>query len=322
MYNESILGWLLAGDVSIQYQTWRDLLFKDKKELQLQISQQGWGKAFLDKRNPSGHWGRKFYQPKWTSTHYTLLDLKNLNIAPDVPEISEAIDLILTTRKSADGGINPAESIANSDVCVNGMFLNYASYFLTQEKELVSIIDFLLDQKMPDGGYNCCSNQSGAVHSSMHSTLSVMEGYVEYLKNGYSYKKEIIERALLEARSFLMIHRLYLSDRTGEVIHPEFLKMRYPRRWKYDILSALDLFQYAGFPWDERMRPALEILIGKRNKHGTWNLQAKLPGAFHFEMEKPGNPSRWNTLRALRILKHYPEIALEKLPTEQGHFIV
>ena len=307
MFDESILKWLLTGDVAIQYQTLRDLSNEDRIDLQLQIANRGWGKRFLDKRQANGHWGRKFYQPKWTSTHYTVLDLKNLNISPEIPEIIESINLILATRKSPDGGINPAESIPNSDVCVNGMFLNYASYFQIKEKELESIIDFLLLQKMSDGGYNCYSNHSGAVHSSMHSTLSVMEGYVEYLKNGYSYKKQLIESALLDAKSFLLLHRLYLSDRTGEIIHPEFLKMRYPRRWKYDILSALDLFQYAGFSWDERMRPALEILIGKRNKSGTWNLQAKLPGAFHFEMEKPGKTSRWNTLRMLRILKHYPE---------------
>ncbi|MCE2613015.1 hypothetical protein LVD13_08530 [Flavobacteriaceae bacterium D16] len=320
MPKESIINWLLAGDISIQYQTHRDLMGEDNKDLQLHIAHKGWGKAFLDKRKPNGHWGKKFYQPKWTSTHYTLLDLKNLNISPDIPEINKSIRLIAANRKSQDGGINPAESIVNSDVCVNGMFLNYASYFKTSEKELKSVIDFLLTQKMQDGGYNCCSNRSGAVHSSMHTTLSVMEGYVEYLKNGYSYKKEAIKESLLEAKSFLLIHRLFLSDRTGEIIHPEFLKIRFPRRWKYDIVSALDLFQYASFPWDERMQPALEVLIRKRNKDGTWNLQAKLPGALHFEMEKPGKPSRWNTLRALRILKHYYQKPLFVNQPEQGHF--
>lgn len=318
---EALLKWLLAGDVAIQYQTFRDLLQEDREDLQTRIAHEGWGKAFLDRRNPQGYWGRKFYQPKWTSSHYTLLDLKNLGIARDIPVISDSIQLILDTRKSPDGGINPAESIPDSDVCVNGMFLNYACYFQTQEKALESIIDFLLNQKMPDGGYNCLSNHSGAVHSSMHSTLSVMEGYVEYLKNGYAYRRDSISQAFDEAQSFLLIHFLFRSDRTGAIIHPEFLKFRYPRRWKYDILSTLDLFQYHGVPWDDRMQPALDVMMQKRNKDGTWNLQAKLPGALHFEMEKPGQASRWNTLRALRVLKHYPQGLKKSSPTEHGHFV-
>ncbi len=305
---KSVIDWLLQGDVAIQYQTWRDLLDKDRKDLQNKIVKEGWGHEFLSRRKPDGNWGRKFYQPKWTSTHYTLLDLKQLNFPPGNALINDSISRIIEQRQSSDGGINPAETIPTGEVCVSGMFLNYASYFRTAQSVLASIVDFLLDQRMPDGGFNCLSNRSGAVHSSMHSTLSVMEGICEYLKNGYSYKKESLEKSLEEAKEFLLLHRLFRSDRTGKIIHPDFLKMRYPRRWKYDIFSALDLFQYASFPRDDRMQPALEILIGKQKKNGSWNLQAKLAGATHFEMEKPGKPSRWNTLRALRILKQYPGV--------------
>jgi len=308
MTEKTVIDWLLQGDVAIQYQAWRDLLDEDRKDLQNRITTEGWGRAFLSRRKPEGHWGRKFYQPKWTSSHYTLLDLKQLNISPDIPQITASINTILASRKSSDGGINPAETIPTGEVCVSGMFLNYASYFGTEQAALTSIIDFLLDQKMPDGGYNCQSNRTGAVHSSMHTTLSVMEGIAEYLKNGYTYKKESLAKSLQEAREFLLLHKLFRSDRTGKIIHPDFLKMRYPRRWKYDIFSALDLFQYAGFSWDERMRQAQEILLGKQHKNGSWNLQARLQGATHFEMEKPGKPSRWNTLRALRILRQYPAV--------------
>ena len=81
--------------------------------------------------------------------------------------------------------------------------------------------------------------------------------------------------------------------------------MPYPNRWKYDILRALDYFQYAGSKWDERMNPAIQVLQKKRNKNCTWNLQAKHPGKEHFEMEKAGKPSRWNTLRAMRVLEYF-----------------
>ena len=101
------------------------------------------------------------------------------------------------------------------------------------------------------------------------------------------------------------MHQLYLSDRTGEIISNNFLKIPFPPRWKYDILRALDYFQYSKTSWDERMNPALQILLKKRNKGLTWNVQAKHPGQQHFEMEKAGKPSRWNTLRMLRVLKHF-----------------
>ena len=302
----TVISWLLDGDVAIQYQTCRDLLGEERTDLQSRISREGWGLAFLSQRKASGHWGRKFYQPKWTSTHYTLLDLKHLNISKDIPPIRESIQMIVSQNKSSDGGINPAVSISTGEVCVSGMFLNYASYFDTPEEDLKSVVDFILGQKMADGGFNCWSNRSGAVHSSMHTTLSVMEGLAEFLNNGYSYRKEEILRALGTAREFLLVHRLFRSDRSGKIIHPEFLKMRFPRRWKYDIFSALDLFQIAGFSWDERMLEAMHQMIGKRTKDGKWKLQAKLPGATHFDMEQAGLPSRWNTLRALRILKQYP----------------
>jgi hypothetical protein len=100
-------------------------------------------------------------------------------------------------------------------------------------------------------------------------------------------------------------HRLFLSDRTGEIINKAFLNFPYPSRWKYDILRALDYFRYIGFPWDERLKPAIDIVLKKQNKDGSWNQQAKHPGQLHFEMEKAGKPGRWNTLRCLRVLKKY-----------------
>ncbi|NJM25997.1 MAG: hypothetical protein HC859_11430 [Bacteroidia bacterium] len=101
------------------------------------------------------------------------------------------------------------------------------------------------------------------------------------------------------------MHQLFLSDRTGKIINDDFLKMPYPCRWKYDIVRALDYFQYAGIRWDNRMKPAIDVMMAKHNKSGTWNVQAAHPGVVHFTMERAGKPSRWNTLRALRILKRF-----------------
>ncbi len=107
------------------------------------------------------------------------------------------------------------------------------------------------------------------------------------------------------AREFILIHQLYISDRTGEIINKNFLKMPHPARWRYDLLRALDYFQYTNSKWDNRLKPAIDHLVKKRNRDQTWNLQAHYPGQMHFEMEKVGKPSRINTLRAMRVLKHF-----------------
>lgn len=305
MNNAEITEWLLQGDVSIQYQVYRDLLYKNRVDLQSRISKEGWGATLLSKRTSNGHWGLSFYQPKWTSSHYTLLELKNLNIAPDIPQIKETIDIIIHNEKESDGGVNPSVTIQNSDVCVNGMFLNFASYFKTEEEKLISIVDFILSQHMPDGGFNCRSNRSGAVHSSLHTTLSVLEGFIEYENNGFTYRLDDLKKAAESGKEFILQHQLYKSDKTGKVIHKDFLKLPYPHRWRYNILRALDYFQYSKTKWDDRMQPAIEVILNKRNKELTWPTQAKHQGKTYFEMEKAGKPGRWNTLIALRILDFY-----------------
>lgn len=306
MEKAETIKWLLKGDVSIQYQVHRDLLGEDRRDLQDRIAKEGWGKQFLSKRKSNGHWGDGFYQPKWVSTHYSLLDLRNLNLKPNHELVKETINQVLNTSKAEDGGIQLGPSTSqHSDVCVNGMFLNYASYFNSREKELHSIVDSILNEIMPDGGFNCRTTRSGAKHSSLHSTISVLEGLFEYQKAGYRHKRNDVSKAIKSAEKFILIHKLFLSDRTGTIIHKDFLRLSYPSRWKYDILRALDYFQKAERKWEDRMNNALDVLLKKRNKNGTWNMQAAYPGQVHFVMEKAGRPSRWNTLRALRVLKHY-----------------
>jgi hypothetical protein len=305
MTQKEIISWLLEGDISIQYQTYRDLLDIDNPQLRRKIESEGWGQKLLSCRLPNGHWGRSFYRPKWISSHYTLLELKYLAIAPENKKIKETLTIIFENKKGPDGGICPIGTVQKSDVCVNGMVLNYASYFQVKEELLKSIIDFLLSEKMNDGGFNCHSNRKGAIHSSLHTTLSVLEGILEYKRNGYSYRLKELEKASSEAQEFILMHRFYRSDKTGNIINPDFLKLYYPSRWYYDILKALDYFRLAGVEYDNRMDDATEVIKSKRTKEGLWKLPANHPGQTHFEMEKAGQPSRWNTLRAMRVLKYY-----------------
>jgi hypothetical protein len=306
MDKEHIIDWLLEGDVSIQYQVWRDLLGVEKTTLQERIATEGWGHAFLSKQNPNGHWGLRFYQPKWTSTHYTLLDLRNLCLSPNNEMVRGTIAQVLQKEKAEDGGISLGPSTTrHSDVCANGMFLNYASYFSLPETNLKSIVDSILAEIMPDGGFNCRTSRSGARHSSLHSTISVLEGFTGFQKAGYSYREKEISDAIKSSVEFILIHRLYLSDHTGLIIDKNFLKLTYPSRWRYDILRAMDYFQYAGIEWDSRMSAAVDYLAKKQQNDGTWNMQASHPGQVHFIMEEAGKPSRWNTLRMLRMKRHF-----------------
>ena len=305
MIDEQNIEWLLDSDVSIQYQTYRDLMDMDLPDLKNRISTEGWGAQLLSSRNDNGHWGRGFYQPKWISSHYTLLDLRYLEVPAQTTEIKETISKIVQKEKGDDGGVNPSGIIKKSDICVNGMFLNYASYFETNEKDLRSIVDFIISQQLPDGGFNCHFNRKGAKHSSLHSTLSVIEGINEYSKKDYQYRVDELLTMEQQSIEFILEHRLFRSHRTGEIIDKKMLMLSYPSRWRYDILRALDYFRYAGVEFDSRMIDALDVLITKRRKDMTWPLQQKHNGQTHFEMEPTGQASKWNTLRALRVLKHF-----------------
>jgi hypothetical protein len=304
--DETIL-WLLQGDVSIQYLTKKYLLNAGSDELQhlrKRIAVEGWGKKFLDARGANGHWGRGFYQPKWISSHYTLLDLRYLEIEP-VDPIMGTLALILQQSKKPDGSINESKTVTSGDLCVNGMFLNYASFFGINEEQLKSIVDYILDNIMPDGGFNCECTRKNVKHSSMHTTISVLEGIWEYIKAGNQHRLDELSQAKKDAEAFLLKHRLYKSSRSGEIIDKKWTMLSFPSRGRYDILRALIYFVDAGTPYDPRMDDAVNLLKSKQRKDGTWPVQAKHPGQVHFDMEKTGASSRFNTLRALRVLNEY-----------------
>ncbi len=236
MPSTSTLNWLLQGEVSIQYQTYRDLLNTERPDLRARIATEGWGARFLAQRQANGHWGKAFYNPKWISTHYTLLDLCNLGIVPDLPEIQASIALILQLEKGRGGGINPSGAQSVSDVCINGMFLNYAAYFQTDARELEPVVDFLLTQIVPDGGFNCRHNRSKVVHSSLHTTLSVLEGIQRYAAAGLSIPfgraasrtaqrhRVYFVAPIVPLRSHGQHHQLQFS----ETLLPQPLEVRYP----------------------------------------------------------------------------------------------
>jgi len=301
-----LISWLLEGDVSLRYQTFKDILNEDKPELQNAIHNEGWGGQIMQLQKPDGHWGEGWYRPKWTCTHYTVLIFKYLQPIREIPSVQKIIAQGLELCTDGDGGLNFWGNSMKSDVCVNGMFLNYASYFLSPDERFHPLIDMLLKAWMKDGGWNC-QFRNKVYHSSFHTTLSVLEGLWEYKINGGKYRIEEIELASQAAIEFLLIHNLYLSHRTKEIAHPNFTLFSYPPHWKFDVLKCLSHLAERKIPFSDALSPALDLLQSKRSIDGKWALQNRHAGKLHFQMEKPGSPSRWNTLRAMRVLNHFSD---------------
>lgn len=297
---EGVIPWLMAGDPAIAFQCARDLVGEDRPDLQARIPHEGWGARYLAARYADGHWGRDFYSPNWTSTHYTLLDLRNL-CCPVTPEIRESVDKVLDEVNAG----RPSGRTVYTDTCINGMVLNYGTWFKAGTARLAPVVDFLISETMDDGGFNCMRARTGARHSSLHSTLSVLEGLAGYLAGGHDHRRDEVTATIASAREFILIHRLFRSDRTGAVINEDFLRVPAQPRWYYNILRALDHFARGGAAKDARMDEAIERILSMRKPDGRWRANAAKPGQRHFAPEPPRAPSRIVTLAALRVLKAY-----------------
>ena len=305
--DQKIIDWLDDSDPVIRFRLHRDILHSDPQivnQIRQSIATQGWGKAFLDHRNENKHWGLAYYLPKYTSTHYTLLSLRMIHYPIGDPRINDTIDMILTQNIAKDGGITHRIDTPVSEVCITGMFLNVACYFKAPEEKLRSIIDYLLGTQLKDGGFNCRYAQKRTHHSSVHTTLSVCEGLWEYEKNGYAYHLEEVRQKRQEAEEFLLCHKLFKSDKTGDIISDTFLKMSWPYHWFYDVTRALEYFVKSDHPYDPRMQEALDWLSAQE-KDGVWPLNPKRSGQYFFTMEKVSRRSKINTLRAVAILNKY-----------------
>lgn len=291
-------AWLLDGDPSIRWQVLRDL--RDAPEAVWQaeralVATEGWGARLLAHRDHTGRWTPRLYGRKWISTTYTLLLLRQLGLPPDNAEARASCALFLDEGLWHDGGMNLSATQRCSETCVTGFALGLLSYFEVADPRRDRLVDYLLREQLPDGGWNC-QRDRGATHSSFHTTANVLDGLRDH--GG-------CEEAEARGREFLLEHRLYRSHRTGAVVDPALLRLTFPPRWRYDVLRALDHFRAAAAVWDVRLADALDVVRSKRRPDGRWVLQRPHPGTVWFELERTGEPSRWNTLRALRVLRWF-----------------
>src|SRR5437773_9516966 len=301
---DRVIQWLLDGDPAIRWQALRDLVGTADATVERErrkVARDGWGARLLARQDPEGTWAGGLssdgglYSPKWTSTTYTMLLLRDFGLAASTRQVRNACRLLLDRGLQRDGGINYgvwAKWTRRSETCVTGMVLSILSYFEHEDARLDTIASHLLDQQMPDGGWNC-RRPDGATHASVDTTISVLEGMRLYeLHRGR--KAQAVQAAQGRGREFLLMHQLFRSDRTGEIIKPIFLRFSFPPRWHYDILRALDHFQAVNAPRDERLAEAVEIVRSRQRKDGRWTLENSYKGKRYFELERCGAPSRWN----------------------------
>ncbi len=309
-----IISWLLEGDPSIRWQVQRDLLNVSPAKYESErkkIAKEGWGARLLALQESNGHWSGGIYSPKWTSTTYTMLTLRQLGLPPNNPQAKRACELFLDEGFYTDGGINFfSYSWKRSETCVTGMILALLAYFRYSDERIHSIASYLINQQMPDGGWNC-QLYKGATHSSFHTTILALEGLYEY-KCTYPEKKKKISQVRERGHEFLLAHRLYKSHRTGKIFDEAMTRMPFPHRWRYDFIRALDYFRTCNAPREERMSDAIELLQKKQKKDGLWPLNSGMSGRKYFDLEEVGQPSRWNTLRALRVLNWWNESPLSR----------
>jgi hypothetical protein len=298
---QNTIKWLLDSDPSIRFQTKRDILGLPKDEWtrdQENISKIGWGKSLLDYQDSNGRWADGLYSPKFTSTHYTLQLLRRMEMLPN-EQTSSACDELITLKSIGETDTDDIRLGA----CITGMGLGILAQFRSHNNLFDDILDFLERRKIADGAWNCRYPRVQTTHSSMHTTISVLEGLTTLANNYPKYKKRVNELRI-PANEFLLNHELFKSHRTGEIIHPQFIDISFPPRWKYNILSALDYFRSINHPFDDRMYDAIEI-IKQREKKGFWPKGKQMSGKKFFDLDPPRKPSSFNTLRALRVLKLY-----------------
>lgn len=320
--SDEVVDWLIQGDSSVSWQALRDLLGAPARMWRAErrkIGSGGWGQRLLASQREDGHWGRGPYQPKWTCTTYTGQLLWQMGLEPDHPAGRAACRAYLEDGIGDDGGINfwrPRRK--TSETCVTGMIVGQASYFGADHQRLEGLVDYLLREQMEDGGWNCC-RATGAVHSSFHTTLSALEGLREYAGRGRA-RSDAAARAAARGREFLLAHHLFRSHRTGRVVSAEMTRFHFPPHWHYDVLRALDYFQSVGASYDPRLEDAVELVRSRRAEDGRWQLARAYPGEVHVEMEVVAAPSRWNTLRGLRVLAWWNRISptMPRVARSQG----
>ncbi len=303
----NVIDWLLDGDPAVRWQVMADLQDSPPAEVaaeRARVEYEGWGARLLGLEDPDGLWdggacfprayrGGEPGQP-WTATMHTLQTLQILGLDPASESARRAIALVAKNgrwehdgQRYFDGEVEP---------CINGRTIETGAYFGV---DVAPIVERILDERLDDGGWNC-EAENGSVRSSIDTTINVLDGLLEFERaTGESNEVRVARRS---GEEYLLSRDLFRRQSTGGVVDPAYLEFGFPFYWHYDVLRALDYFRRSDADPDPRMADAVELVRSKRQFDGRWLLDRIHPGRVLFDVEDRGAPSRWNTLRALRVL--------------------
>jgi hypothetical protein len=307
------VAWLLDSDPSVRWQVMRDLTGAPAEEVaaeRARVATEGVGARLLTLQAGDGRWGGAAWNRGWDSTMHALVLLRELGLDPAGHQARRALSLVrdrVTWR-----GCGPQECDRNAffagevEPCINGQVGAVGAYF---GQDVGGIVDRLLGEQMPDGGWNC-EAANGSTRSSFNTTICVLEALLEHERAG-GWTAEV-NAARLRGHEYLLERRLFRRRSTGEVIERDrkggasWTRFAFPTWWHYDVLRGLEYLRRAGVAPDARMSEAIELVASKRDGEGRWPLDARYPGVMPVETDEgEGRPSRWNTLRALRVLRWY-----------------
>jgi hypothetical protein len=318
----TVLDWMLDSDPSIRWQALRDLADAPADAVAVErtrVATEGWGARLLALQGEDGQWEGGAYVPArseesddgdhsddegqpWTATAYSLLLLRDLGVDPRCDQVRRAVALVKDHCRWEEGG-QPFFA-GEVEPCINGMTAALGAYF---DQDVHGVIARLLGEQLEDGGWNCWT-EYGSVRSSFATTINVLEGLLAHERAVGGTSESIAARR--RGEEYLLERKLFRRKSTGEVVDPAWLQFSFPTRWHYDVLRALEYFRAAGDPPDQRVDEAIRALRSKQQPDGTWLLENTHPGDVHFTLEDgDGRPSRWNTLRALRVLNWYGQSA-------------
>jgi hypothetical protein len=305
----TVMDWVLDSDPSIRWQVMRDLTNEPADVIAAErsrVATEGWGARLLALQAPDGLWAGNAFSQDRTDTFHVLELLRRLGLDPESEEARHALGLVREHVTWGDGAWwNPPwkdSGFFEGEVepCINGNVVSTGAYFGV---DMTPLVDRLLGEQLADGGWNC-EVENGATVSSFGTTINVLEGLLEHERaTGGSTP---VAEARRRGEAYMLERRMFRRKSTGEVIDPSWLQFSFPTWWHYDVLRGLDYLRAAGLDPDERVAEAIGIVEGNRDPDGRWPLQHVHEGAVYFQLDDgEGQPSRWNTLRALRVLDWY-----------------
>jgi len=298
------LKWLLDSDPAIRWQVMRDLTDQAPEAVAAErsrIATEGWGAQLLSRQSREGQWGEPEKDRGLLITFYSVVVLKDLGLDPASQQARKMADRV--DRLIFKWHDNRPFFHGETEPCINGRILGLGAYFKEPNDALAQQ---LLSEQLEDGGWNCEAPKTQ--RSSFHTTICVLEGLLDYERA--RGKSAAVAKARKRAENYLLERRMFRSLRTGEVIDKRWLRFSYPPFWHYDILRGLEYFRNMGIKPDSRISEAIEIVIQRRHQNGRWPLNLLHPERIPLEMEtEVARASRWNTLRALRVLRWYNESA-------------